>query len=392
MQPITYTRLIEVIRKKEKIKCVKQPIKEAIIKEEPDVESERDFGLTALTYTVYESIPIDNTFNYYHSELTGNANVDLHIIYGTRDTHDSIKTLKKPILENIAKIKRNYDITLTKFDNTYLIANGRHRIIYLKNFYEENEIGCLNKEELNKLKELVTIPVKVTKRIEDKEINEIIDNLTKNYYGIFIQKANFLNDLPELIIIYKRTLCYIKTKEELIDFYNKLTTFKSIEEYKLVLNESDRYNDVDKIFEILYERMNNAIYQMNYIDIVNYLKENPISIEGIIIPIERINLKYLYAKYVEMVTTYTLCTSRGEELPTSTDFASAFYSNQRRLGKIIMSLIYENPDYKKLSWDEFYEILHEHPKLNRYDSEYLKDIAIENGYQILLKGHFFSKR
>ena len=63
MQPITYTRLIEVIRKKEKIKCVKQPIKEAIIKEEPDVESERDFGLTALTYTVYESIPIDNTFN-----------------------------------------------------------------------------------------------------------------------------------------------------------------------------------------------------------------------------------------------------------------------------------------------------------------------------------------
>ena len=57
-----------------------------------------------------------------------------------------------------------------------------------------------------------------------------------------------------------------------------------------------------------------------------------------------------------------------------------------------MELIYENPNYKKLSWDELYQILHEHPSLKRYDSEYLKDIAIENGYQILLKGHFFTKR
>ena len=242
MQPITYKRLLEVIRKKEKINIVKQPIKEAKVNEEPEVDSERDFGLTALTYAVYESIPIDNTFNYYQCELTGNASVDLHIIYGTRDTHDSTKILTKPIFQNIAKIKRNYDITLTKLDNTYIIVNGRHRIIYLKNFYEENEIGCLTKEELNTLKELVTIPAKVTKRIEDREVNEIIANLIKNYYGIFIQKANFLNDLPELIIIYKSTLCYVKNKEELIDFYNKLSKMQSVNEYKLVVNEVDKYN------------------------------------------------------------------------------------------------------------------------------------------------------
>lgn len=389
MQPITYKRLLEVIRKKEKFNLVKQPIKEATINEEPD--NERSFGLTALTYSIYESIPIDSNFNYYHTELTGIARLDLHIIYGSKDAHDSSHILTRPILENISKIKRNYDISLTRLDGTYIITNGRHRIVYLKNFYEENVVGCLKPDELLELKDLVTIPVKVTKRIEDEEINQIIDKLIKRYPNIFIQKSNYLDELPEIIIIYKKTLCYIRTKEQLIDFYNKIINKEPVDDYKVVISEDETYTYVDIIFEILYERLHEKIYQMDYMDLIYYLKDNPITIEGTLIPIEKINLKYLYAKYVEMVTSYTLCMARNEELPVTTDFASAFFTNQRRIGKTIMDLIYANPSYKDLSWDELYQILHEHPLLKKYDSDYLKDIAIEHGYQIIINRHFFTK-
>ena len=42
--------------------------------------------------------------------------------------------------DNIAKIKRNHDISLSLCDGTYIINNGRHRIVYLKHYYENSEI------------------------------------------------------------------------------------------------------------------------------------------------------------------------------------------------------------------------------------------------------------
>lgn len=389
MQPIPYHRILEAIRKNENLKLINQPVKSATFTSE--IPKERSFGSSPITYTVYEEVTIDDKFNYYHIDLTGIPHLDYQLIYGEKDTHDSQRILEKPLLENVAKIKRNYDITLSYFDNTYIISNGRHRILYLKNYYLENEVGCANKKELQELKSLVTIPAKVTKRIEDKEINNIVKDLRSRFVGIFIYKSNYLNDLPELIILYKQSLYFVKTKEELIDFYNLIIEQKSIDDYKIVVNEKETTTDVDRVFEEMYKILKEEIYQMSYITIVRYLALNPITIDDKIVPIEKINLKFLYSKYIEMVTAYTLCTSRHEELPNHTDFASAFYINQRKIGNLIMEILYSDANFSKLTWDEFYIILHQHPLLAKYDSEYLKDIAIENGYKILLKNGFFIK-
>ena len=49
----------------------------------------------------------------------------------------------------------------------------------------------------------------------------------------------------------------------------------------------------DKVSDIIKEE----IYQMSYITIVRYLALNPITIDDKIVPIEKINLKFLYSKY-----------------------------------------------------------------------------------------------
>ena len=132
-----------------------------------------DFGPTGLIYTTCELITIDDEFKYYNFELTGNPKIDLQLIYGSKDAHNSIGILTRPSEDNIARIKRNHDISLTKCEDTYLINNGRHRIVYLKHYYEECSQYCDTQEALDTLKNKVTIPAKINKRIEDPQINEI---------------------------------------------------------------------------------------------------------------------------------------------------------------------------------------------------------------------------
>ena len=125
----------------------------------PVVIEPPDFGPTGLIWTTIEQITIDEDFKYYNSELTGNPKVDLQLIYGSKDVHNSVGILTRPSEDNIARIKRNYDISLTKCDDTYLINNGRHRIVYLKHYFADCYQYCDTEEALNTLKQKVTIPI-----------------------------------------------------------------------------------------------------------------------------------------------------------------------------------------------------------------------------------------
>ena len=42
-----------------------------------------------------------------------------------------------------------------------------------------------------------------------------------------------------------------------------------------------------------------------------------------------------------------------------------------------------------VTWEQIFTILHKDPKLKQYDSDYLKDIAIEHGIRLVLGEHIF---
>ena len=57
-----------------------------------------------------------------------------------------------------------------------------------------------------------------------------------------------------------------------------------------------------------------------------------------------------------------------------------------------MQIINQHLEYKEYTWEQIFAILHEDPKLSQYDSDYLKDIAMEHGIRELLGDQIFVKR
>ena len=352
----------------------------------------RDFGPTGLVYTVYEPITVDEDFKYYNIELTGDPTIDLQIIYGSKDVHNSIGILTRPAEENIAKIKRNHDISLSLCDGTYIINNGRHRIVYLKHYYNNCVQYCDTEEALNTLKQNVTIPVRINKRIENRTINEILIDLKQKYENIIVFKDDVLTDNPELIIILDDILYYVKSYDEIIDFYKRVELGEDVSTYKIIGRKTPTYFDIDKLFSYIYNLVGKEIYNMSYISFIRYLKLKPPIIDGTLIDIEQIPLMKLYMKYLEMTTCYMICKTYDVELPNGTNFSYSEYSKERQIGLYLMQIINQHLEYKDLKWEDIYEILHEDPKLKQYDSDYLKDIAMEYGIRVVLGEQIFTKK
>ena len=355
----------------------------------PVVLDPPDFGPTGLIWTTIETITIDEDFKYYNSELTGNPKVDLQIIYGSKDVHNSVGILTRPTEDNIAKIKRNYDISLTKCEDTYLINNGRHRIVYLKHYYADCYPYCDTEEALKALKQKVTIPVRINKRLEDRQINEILIFLKEKYEKMYIYKTDVLNDNPELAIFYEGSLYYVKNKEEITDFYQRIELGEDLSEYKLLILEDITYPDINRVFEELHNLYGNNIYQLSYIGLIRLLKLTPLTIDGIPIKVEQLPLKKLYLKYLDMTTCYMICQTYDVDLPEDTSFQYSKFSKEHKIGIYLMQIINQHLEYKDLPWEEIFAILHQDPKLSQYDSDYLKDIAMEHGIRELLGDQIF---
>jgi hypothetical protein len=358
----------------------------------PVVIEPPDFGPTGLIWTTIEQITIDEDFKYYNSELTGNPKVDLQLIYGSKDVHNSIGILTRPSEDNIARIKRNYDISLTKCDDTYLINNGRHRIVYLKHYFADCYQYCDTEEALNTLKQKVTIPVRINKRLEDRRINEILIFLKEKYEDMFIFKTDVLNDNPELAIFYEDSLYYVKNKDEIIDFYQRIELGEDLTEYKLLNLEPVTYPDINRVFEELHNIYGNHIYELSYIGLIRLLKLTPLYIDGISIKVEQLPLKKLYFKYLDMTTCYMICNTYDIDLPEDTSFQYSKFSKEHKIGIYLMQIINQHLEYKEYTWEQIFAILHEDPKLSQYDSDYLKDIAMEHGIRELLGDQIFVKR
>ena len=131
---------------------------------------------------------------------------------------------------------------------------------------------------------------------------------------------------------------------------------------------------------------------MSYISFIRYLKLKPPIIDGTLIDIEQIPLMKLYMKYLEMTTCYMICKTYDVELPNGTNFSYSEYSKERQIGLYLMQIINQHLEYKDLKWEDIFEILHEDPKLKQYDSDYLKDIAMEYGIRVVLGEQIFTKK
>ena len=202
------------------------------------------FEDTALWYTTIDLVTFDSNFLYYHSNLTGNLEEDFYNLYhDERYLNNPNSPLNKPFYENLDHILRVNDIDITKIGDLHVIGNGRHRILYLMYFDCDYQI-----------------PVSVTKRIEDKEFNEILLRL-KNKYKLSYNKNSIYNDLPDIIINYECKTYNVKNIEELRRFEELLDKGESLEEFFVADYHSIKKTNDNSLFSYIRDKM--LIYWLN---------------------------------------------------------------------------------------------------------------------------------
>lgn len=229
-------------------------------KPEKHFKEQRGFELEGFTYTRCELLTITPTFRYDYQEATGNLEIDFDTIYQD-DRYINRQSFMNPLNnsyeKNIQKIKSNTSITLKKEGNVYDIKNGRHRILYIM----KHGIP-------------VEIPITITRRIEDKEFNEILCIL-KEKYNAKIYKNNLTDDNPNILISINQMAYVIKNKDELISFYKNLRN-KTKGNYFNFLFNLNQGNNIATYENMIYQKyleIGSTVLTSNFTDLFQYFGE-----------------------------------------------------------------------------------------------------------------------
>lgn len=332
-----------------------------------------------LYYSRYEIVSVTNLFTYSNDELTGDISYDIDLMYGSLDTNKSREKTSRDPYANIEFIKQKEDIHVRKTQEGYHIRNGRHRIIYLKYFYVTNYKHFQEEGKLDKLKELVSVPMSIERTIENKTINEYLSKIKQLSSKVTIFKTNINNEDEELIIIYNDKVYIIKNEKELIELYNLLSTNKIINKYYIGDNTSQNKINYEELFDYLILTLKERIYTMSLTDIINYLiKEGFYQQEQYYITTS-LNYFFLYFEYCDLQHTIQLKKLSNKTITIVED--TEIKLRKQKIGQEIMDFISKHPDLIYLEWHDLYCILKDTDTFKDYDESFLESCANMMGYQ-----------
>ena len=120
---------------------------------------------------------------------------------------------------------------------------------------------------------------------------------------------------------------------------------------------------------------------MSLIDIIRYFLNNGIILENTHYNIATLNYKELYSCYNDLQHTYQVNKIFNQNKNIINMISNKY--KRKKVGKIILNIINENPEYIKLSWDQLLIILKGYKELSEYDDEFLEEAANIGGYQKL---------
>ncbi len=350
-------------------------------------ETKKEENRYYVTYSRLEELPINMDFIYSNSEFTGDTDYDVDLIYGALDFNGTRSKISSSSYVNIQKIKDTYDFVVKKFNGKYEIKNGRHRLLYMKNFYLANYEFYKAQGKLDFLQKMVSLIVNVEHCIEDDNVNKLLKRLVDNFEAKFIKFDNS-NDDVGLIIVIDNKAYVVNNLTELEEFTNKIETRENLSKYYLSLYKEDVANKYNTLFNYLIITLKEKIYTMNLLDIINYILENGYYIEGIHYEVKEIDYWSLYNKYLVLRSSVDFALIKGNSL----DIVHKTEKEMKllELGKIIKTIILSNSEYLSLDWDKLVVILKENPILSDIDDKMLLEAANMVGYQALRYQRYFT--
>lgn len=360
-------KLIWLLKKNEKIVVKELNEDTPRIKEDNETVSKME----RFMYHRLESVKIDENFKYYHYDLTGSAKIDFDNLFGVNDSHGSARILEHSFRENYLKIQRSHDIALTFDDGVYKIYNGRHRLIYLKAFYDayhckENDFGYW-------------APAFVNYYIKDDAVNRIINSLEKDYEAQ-VYKGNYYDDEISFSMVISDKIYVVRNKEELEEFHELLKVGSNIEKYFLSTVSLEKKFPIEDVFQSIFSCVGQRLFEMSFIDLFFYIKENGVILENHKITLNELNIKAIYAYHLRIVESVQVCKVYGYDILDGLEITNVRNKPINVYGAIIMDFLYDNPAYQNLRWDELFEIISNFVRFRECDSEFLRESAKRFGY------------
>lgn len=330
-------------------------------------------------YSRYEAISVTEDFIYTNSEFTGDISYDIDLIYGQLDSNKSREIAFSDPAKNIASIKRRDDIIVRKIGDKYNIRNGRHRILYLKHFYVSNYEEYKRDNKLHMLKKYITIPMNVESAIQDKLANEYLLKIFQLFPNVYIFKIDINNDDPSIILTIDKKSYALKNVSEIIKFYNYIKDNQFENEFYLIENDPTNNQNYSRLFDHLVLTLKEKIFDMNLLEIIEYILKEGIIIDNTKYNILKLNIHQIYSSYSDLQRNVQL--NRLFNLKKDLISITANKYKIRSISNYIMSIIQNNPELIELSWDDFHKVLLTYEDLSSYDKEFLKEAADLGGYQ-----------
>ena len=334
---------------------------------------------SSLSYTRIEQVPIDDTFTYVNPELTGDVSYDIDTVYGRLDYKDTKNTLSSNPDENIARIKNLNDINLVRRNGEYLIENGRHRIVYLKNYYENNKAYYERIGKLNELKRYLTIPVNVEMTIEDKRINELLLSLQKISPQMRFLKVDITNDEPNLVVVAEGHAYHVNGEKELLLLTKYLMSKQPMNEFYIGSMTRTKKNYLELTYHLI-ATLKEKFYLMNFIEIINYLKTHEVIVNGNEYHGDILDYFNLHACYTDINHRVALGRIRSNEEQIIKDAEAAEINIQ--LGNMLTSLFKSKPDLILLDVDTLTRIIKSREEFASYPELVIKRSIENNEYRV----------
>lgn len=267
------------------------------------------------SYSRYEKVYVDETFDYDADDLTGDADYDIDIIYGGKDYHESRKKISPNPDENIKFIKKSSSMLITRVGDRIKINNGRHRLVYMKKFFLDHVDHCKDEKALAALREQCSVVVLVTRTFDDQEVLNIIESIIKLVPEIRIQKNSVLNDDIDLIIFIQGKILNVRNKSELIDFYNGLKEQKIKNKYEIAKLNKGSTLQSNFVIDYILKKLGKQVINLSFSDIIDYIKFKGIEKDGIKYGIDYIDLEQLYNDFITYsnITNYSILTNKEPE-------------------------------------------------------------------------------
>lgn len=330
-------------------------------------------------YSRYEQLDITDQFEYSNPELTQDINYDIDLIYGNLDTNHSREKLNRDPYQNINFIKTRDDIHIKKINGKHHIRNGRHRLLYLKHFYVSNYENYKEMNQLDKLRELVTIPASVERAIESSNINNTIFKIKYMYPKTLFLKTNINNEEPELLIIVEDKAYITKNIQELNDLYHSLFEHNYYNKYFIGNNSNENNINYEELFDYLIITLQEKIYDMSLTDIIEYITKEGFYQNNQYFLVSSISYFYLYFEYVDLQHYIQIKRIFKTDITIIEETKEKIL--KKEIGEHIMSLINDNPDLLDLEWKDFYLLLKTKEEFKDYSYEFLESAANYGGYQ-----------